>query len=87
MRYIVDLIFAGGAISMFKILPLKAIIYKLHLCLYKEDRTPHRILPLFEAKVKMDQKRDTKFSITTAKNKTFEVRMQTQNITHHNMLL
>ena len=67
---------------MFKILHLKAIIYELHLCLYKEDKTPHRVLPLFEAEVKLDEKRDTKFSITTAKNKTFEARMQNSKTSH-----
>ena len=72
---------------MFKILHLKAIIYELHLCLYKEDKTPHRVLPLFEAEVKMDEKRDTKFSITTAKNKTFEARMQTQSITENTVVI
>ena len=65
--------YAAGAMSMFKTQQLKAIIYELHLCLYKDESNVHKLVPLFGAEVHLDSKKDTKFSIITAKNKTFEV--------------
>ena len=59
---------------MFKTLQMKAIIYELHLCLYKDEQSCHKIVPLIGAEVNFNTKKDTRFSIVTAKNKVFEVR-------------
>ena len=69
--------FAAGAMSMFKTLQLKAIIYELHLCLYKDENSCHKIVPLLGAEFNFDTKKDTRFSIITAKNKIYEVRIHT----------
>ena len=65
--------YAAGAMSMFKTQQLKAIIYEFHLCLYKDESNFHKLVPLLGAEVHLDSKKDTKFCIITAKNKTFEV--------------
>ena len=65
--------YSAGAMSMFKTQQLKAIIYELHLCLYKDESNVHKLVPLLGAEVHFDSKKETKFSVITAKNKTFEV--------------
>ena len=65
--------------SMFKTVQLKAIIYELHLCLYKDENSHHKVVPLLGAEVNFDTKKDTKFSIITAKNKILDVRIHTYN--------
>ena len=62
---------------MFKTLQLKAIIYEFHLCLFKDEESCYKIVPLLGADVIFDTKKDTKFTIKTATNKIFEVSVHT----------